>query len=237
MDALAAWLAGRIPETEPACLVHNDFKLDNILVAGEGAGRAVAVLDWDMCTTGDPLMDLGYLLNVWTEAGDDPAWRVTSAMPTWRDGCLTRAEAVERYRRLTGFDVGDATWYHAFGAFKLAVVLQQIHIRWRRGQTDDSRFAGMSLDSRWKRLFVRNGSPSPANMRVGSSFSRLNANTPPVNGNEPGTFSSISHLSSSPWSSKRGSTTLRISVPDSDLLVSAVRISLSRIFTTYSSPE
>ncbi len=70
----------------------------------------MAILDWDMCTTGDRLTDLGYLLNVWTEAGDDPAWRVTAAMPTWRDGCLTRAEAVERYRRLTGFDVGDATW-------------------------------------------------------------------------------------------------------------------------------
>ncbi len=75
----------------------------------------------------------------------------------------------------------------------------------------------MSFESRWKRLLVRNGSPSPANMRVGSSFSRLNANTPAVNGNEPGTFSSISHLSCSPWSSYRGSTTLRIGVPESEV--------------------
>ena len=146
MDRLAAWLAANVPGSRAARLVHNDFKLDNILVAGDDPGRAVAVLDWDMCTTGDPLMDLGYLLNVWIEAGDDPAWRVTAAMPTWRDGCLTRAEAVERYRRLTGFDVGEATWYHAFGAFKLAVVLQQIHIRWLRGETQDSRFAGMGRE-------------------------------------------------------------------------------------------
>ena len=78
----------------------------------------------------------------------------------------------------------------------------------------DRRLAGMSFDSRWKRVLVRNGSPSPANMRVGSSFSRLKANTPPVKGKEPGTFSSISHLRISPWSSNLGSATLRISVPE-----------------------
>ena len=94
----------------------------------------------------------------------------------------------------------------------------------------------MPSASRWKRLLVRNGSPSPANIRVGSSFSRLNANTPPVNGKLPGTFSRSCQRRISPSSSYRGSATLRTLVPDSDVVVSAVRISLSRIFTTYSSP-
>ena len=84
---------------------------------------------------------------------------------------------------------------------------------------------------------VRNGSPSPANMRVGSSFSRLNGNTPAVNGNAPGTFSRSSQRRISPWSSKRGSATFGILVPESEVVVSRVRISRSRTFTTYSSPE
>ena len=100
----------------------------------------------------------------------------------------------------------------------------------------DSRLAGMPSASRWKRRLVRNGSPSPANIRVGSSFSRLNANTPPVNGKLPGTFSSSCQRRISPSSSKRGSATLGIFVPDNDVVVSAVRISRSRILTTYSSP-
>ncbi len=100
----------------------------------------------------------------------------------------------------------------------------------------ESRFAGMLSARRWKRLLVRNESPSPANIRVGSSFSRLNANTPAVNGKLPGTFSFSCQRRISPSSSYRGSATLRTLVPDSDVDVSAVRNSLSRIFTTYSSP-
>ena len=100
----------------------------------------------------------------------------------------------------------------------------------------DRRLAGMPSESILKRRLVRKGSPSPANMRVGSSFSRLKAKTPAVNGKLPGTFSSRSQRRSSPWSSKRGSATLRILLPESVVWVSAVRISLSRIFTTYSSP-
>ena len=101
----------------------------------------------------------------------------------------------------------------------------------------DSRLAGMPSASRWKRRLVRYASPSPANIRVGSSFSRLNANTPAVNGKLPGTFSSSCQRRISAASSNFGSATLGTCVPDSDVVVSAVRISLPRIFTTYSSPE
>ena len=98
------------------------------------------------------------------------------------------------------------------------------------------RLAGKPSLTILKRRLVRNASPSPANMRVGSSPSRLKANVPAVYGKLPGTLSSISHLRISPWSSNWGRATLRIFVPDSDVVVSAVRISLSRILTIYSSP-
>ncbi|MBM3598229.1 MAG: phosphotransferase family protein [Alphaproteobacteria bacterium] len=136
-----AWLHRRIPQPCAATFVHNDFKLDNLLVESGNPDRAVAVLDWDMLTRGDPLMDVGYLLNFWSEAGDDPRWRIGAAMPTWHHGFPSRTEAVEHYARLTGFDCTDVTWYHVFGIFKLAVIIQQIYIRYLRGQTQDVRFA------------------------------------------------------------------------------------------------
>ncbi len=94
-----------------------------------------------MCTRGDPLMDLGYMLNYWAEAADNPAWRAAAFMPTWYPGFPTRADVVERYARKTGLAVEDIRWYHVFGVFKLVVVIQQIYIRYLRGQTRDPRFA------------------------------------------------------------------------------------------------
>ena len=141
VDAMAAWLARHVPKPQTAALLHNDFKLDNMIVAKDDPGSAVAVLDWDMCTRGDPLMDLGYLLNYWSEAGDDLAWRQAAFMPTWNPGFPSRAEAVERYAQKTGFAVEDVRWYHVFGVFKLTGVIQQIYIRYLRGQTTDARFA------------------------------------------------------------------------------------------------
>ena len=143
LDQVVDWLGRRLPDSAGVVLLHNDFKLDNMMVAADDPARATAVLDWDMCTRGDPLMDLGYLLNFWAEAGDDPAWFDAAAMPTWYDGFPTRAHAIERYRRQTGFDVASIRWYQVFGAFKLAVVLQQIYIRHVRGQTQDQRFADL----------------------------------------------------------------------------------------------
>jgi aminoglycoside phosphotransferase (APT) family kinase protein len=94
-----------------------------------------------MCTQGDPLADLGYVLNYWVEPGDDPEWRAIASMPTWRAGFPSRAEAIERYAARTGSDVSDILWYQVFAAFKLAVIIQQIYIRYVRGQTQDARFA------------------------------------------------------------------------------------------------
>jgi aminoglycoside phosphotransferase (APT) family kinase protein len=141
LDAVVAWLDAQRPPSGPVSLLHNDPKLDNMIVAADDPARAVAVLDWDMCTRGDPLMDLGYLLTFWGEAGDPDAWIMAASMPTWREGFPSRQEAIRRYAEATGFDLGAAAWYHVFGTFKIAVVLQQIYIRYLRGQTQDRRFA------------------------------------------------------------------------------------------------
>ena len=143
VDAIVAWLEASCPESSETTLIHNDYKLDNMLVESDHPAHAVALLDWDMCTRGDPLMDLGYLLNYWVEPDDPHDWRAAAAMPTWRDGFPSRAEAALRYGAQTGFALNDLLWYRVFGAFKIAVILQQIHIRWRRGQTRDQRFADM----------------------------------------------------------------------------------------------
>ncbi len=142
MGEIIAWLEKEIRPNSAVALIHNDFKLDNLLLDATDPGKAAAVLDWDMCTRGDPLMDFGYLMTYWGEAEDDPKWRAAASMPTWHAGFPTRAEAIERYARLTGFDCGHIHWYHVFGVFKIAVVLQQIYVRFLRGQTRDQRFAG-----------------------------------------------------------------------------------------------
>ena len=141
MQRLIAWLRERRPPPGPAALVHNDYKLDNLLVERADPARPVAILDWDMCTSGDPLADLGYLLNQWVEAGDDPQWIAASSMPTAEPGFPRREDAIQRYAERTGFDVASVDWYFALATMKFAVVLQQIFIRWRRGQTRDRRFA------------------------------------------------------------------------------------------------
>ena len=140
-EALLGWLRDRMPAPQRAGLVHNDFKLDNLLVAHDDPARPVALLDWDMCTRGDPLSDLGYLLNYWGEAGDPPDWIAAASMPSWRPGFPTRAEAIGRYAARSGLDCAAIGWYQVFNAFRLAVIIQQIYIRYLRGQTSDARFA------------------------------------------------------------------------------------------------
>lgn len=141
MRRLTTWLCEHLPESREASLLHNDFKLDNLIVDADDPSRPIAILDWDMCTSGDPLMDLGYLLNQWVEADDDREWIESAAMPTWQPGFPTRAEVVKRYAKRTDFSVSEVDWYYAFSTMKFAVIIQQIYIRYVRGQTADRRFA------------------------------------------------------------------------------------------------
>jgi aminoglycoside phosphotransferase (APT) family kinase protein len=92
-----------------------------------------------MCTRGEPMVDVGYLLGLWAQR-DDPPGLTHGRMPTWRDGFPTRREAAERYARISGADIGDLHWYLVFSFFRYAVILQQIYIRYVRGQTHDERF-------------------------------------------------------------------------------------------------
>jgi aminoglycoside phosphotransferase (APT) family kinase protein len=144
MDRVAGWLAGRIPQETGAALIHNDFKYDNLVLDPSDLTRVVAVLDWEMATVGDPLMDLGTTLGYWVEA-DDPAPLRRAAMgPTALPGSLTRQELVAHYAEKTGRDVANVLFYYAFGLFKIAVIVQQIYARYVRGLTADPRFAHLN---------------------------------------------------------------------------------------------
>jgi len=142
MDELRGWLSARMPASGAVAVLHNDWKLDNAMYAAEDPGRLVAVFDWDMTTLGDPLVDLGTFLGYWAEAGDTVP-RGTGSSVTALPGFPTRAELAERYGRRTGADVSTLPWYETFGLFKTAVVLEQIHVRFVRGQTKDERFEAL----------------------------------------------------------------------------------------------
>ena len=139
-DAVRRWLEAHTPLPQRASLVHNDFKLDNMMVEARDPGHPVAVFDWDMCTLGDPLSDLGTLLGYYTESGDSESRRAFSVMPTHQPGFLTRAQLALRYGARCGLDLSALGFYEAFALWKTAVVIQQIYVRWHRGQTRDSRF-------------------------------------------------------------------------------------------------
>jgi len=145
MERLIEWLSVRLPASTRPTLVHNDFKLDNIMLDPRNPARVEAVLDWEMATVGDPLVDLGCTLCYWTQAGD-PEMRGGSlsgitAMPGW----YSRAELVNRYAEKAGRDVSGLGYYEVFGLFKLGVILQQIYFRYDRGQTRDERFSDFHL--------------------------------------------------------------------------------------------
>jgi aminoglycoside phosphotransferase (APT) family kinase protein len=140
-DEVAGWLQDRIPRDAEPTLLHNDWRLDNMAVSESDPGICTAVYDWDMATRGDPLADLGTLMGSWFDPGEAPDG--LGMMPTTTAGWMRRNAAVERYGASTGRDLSQVDWYLVFGAWKLAVILQQIHIRWRRGQTQDERFASL----------------------------------------------------------------------------------------------
>lgn len=141
-DQVYDWLLAQLPASKQSSLVHNDLKFDNVMFERGNPDLIVAILDWDMTTLGDPLIDLGTLLGYWVEA-DDRGGRGATTSLTAQPGFPTRAEISARYAELRGVDLGTISWYEAFALWKTAVVLQQIYIRWVRGQTKDARFEGL----------------------------------------------------------------------------------------------
>ena len=139
MEELYQWLRANKPPTAGHTLVHNDFKLDNVMLAADDPAMLVAVFDWDMCTLGNPLNDLGALLCYWTERSD-PSWmHAMTMMPVGVD-FPTREELVARYAERSGRDVSSIRFYHVLGLYRLAGIIAQIYIRFARGQTQDQRF-------------------------------------------------------------------------------------------------
>lgn len=149
VDDVVHWLSAEQPESGYHSLVHNDYKLDNTMFAHDDPARIVAIFDWDMCTLGDPLSDLGMLLTYWTQPNDAPSVKAIGTMPAGDHAFYTRAEIVARYAAKSGRDLSDMRFYHVLGVFRLLVILQQIYIRYQRGFTQDKRFAdlGASVDA------------------------------------------------------------------------------------------
>lgn len=148
IDDLGAFLRVSIPNESGASLVHNDYKLDNVVLDAREPSRILGVLDWEMSTLGDPLMDLGTTLAYWVEADDPEELRRIAFGPTMSADAPTRRELLRLYADKTGRDVSNALYYYAFGLFKTAVVLQQIHYRYRQGLTSDPRFASLGESAR-----------------------------------------------------------------------------------------
>jgi aminoglycoside phosphotransferase (APT) family kinase protein len=145
MDRASDWLSRNRPGESGAALIHNDYKFDNLVLDPGDLTRIVAVLDWEMATIGDPLMDLGTTLAYWVESGDPDTLKHLVVGPTPLPGSLTRRELAARYFAQAGREPADLLFYYVFGLFKIAVIVQQIYARYVRGHTRDPRFAHLDV--------------------------------------------------------------------------------------------
>jgi aminoglycoside phosphotransferase (APT) family kinase protein len=144
VEPLTDWIQRDIPESPPATIVHNDYKLNNLVLDPDDLTEVRAVLDWEMTTIGDPLFDLAVSLSYWVEADDSQELKEVLPTVTDMEGFFTRKEFIDYYAQKSGRDLSDMHWYMVFGYFKLAVILQQIYARWHNGQTKDERFANFN---------------------------------------------------------------------------------------------
>jgi aminoglycoside phosphotransferase (APT) family kinase protein len=141
VEQIAGWLKDHMPPPCAATLIHNDYKFDNMLLNSSDITRIKGLLDWEMCTLGDPLSDLGTALGYWVDPHDPAEFQRIHWGPTMLPGSLTRKQLVQRYAEQTGRDVSNMVSYYVFALFKTAVVVQQIYYRYHHGLTQDQRFA------------------------------------------------------------------------------------------------
>lgn len=161
-ELVMRWLDANQPPDRRTCLIHNDFRLDNVVLDADDPTRPIALLDWEMATLGDPLMDLGGALAYWVQADDGPAFRAFRRQPTHLPGMLTRREVVDYYCARTGLSLTEHEWafYEVFGLFRLAVIVQQIYYRYFHKQTTNPAFrhfwlASIMLELRCRRIIRR----------------------------------------------------------------------------------
>ena len=140
-EKLMAWLAANQPDDVDSCIIHGDWRIDNVVFDLANA-RIAGVLDWELATVGDPLMDLGSALAYWVDRDDETAFASLRRQPSHLPGMPTREEFLQRYLQLSGRKCADFTFYEVFGLFRLAVIIQQIWARFRAGQTTNPAFAG-----------------------------------------------------------------------------------------------
>jgi aminoglycoside phosphotransferase (APT) family kinase protein len=152
VEAAGAWLARNAPPESGAAVIHNDYKYDNVMLDPADLARVVAVLDWEMATVGDPLMDLGTLIGYWGDPDDPSELRARAYGPTYLPGSISRLQIVERYAQKSGRAIGSILFYYVFALFKIAVIAQQIYQRYVEGHTRDPRFAGLI---QWVRVMAR----------------------------------------------------------------------------------
>ncbi|MCA9666909.1 MAG: phosphotransferase family protein [Myxococcales bacterium] len=165
IDRVAAWLAANMPDVTRAAIIHNDFKFDNLVLDPDDVTQVRTILDWEMSTLGDPLMDLGTTLCYWVEAADGAGLAHFRFGPTHLPGMMSRREIAERYLERSGrgpLDDGELLFYYCFGLFKTAVVVQQIYYRYKKGLTQDERFArfilGVQVLAQHAEAFIGRGS-------------------------------------------------------------------------------
>ncbi len=139
---MIAWLREKMPADHPRPgIVHNDYRFDNVILDSTNPMRIIGVLDWEMATIGDPLMDLGNSLAYWIEAGDPAPVQLMRRQPSNAPGMLTRQQFVDYYAERAGIRIDNFDFYYCYGLFRLAGIVQQIYYRFFHGQTQDKRFA------------------------------------------------------------------------------------------------
>jgi len=143
-EVVMNWLAENKPEDVDSCIIHGDWRIDN-MVFDLGQKKLVGVLDWELATVGDPLMDLGSALAYWVDRDDDPEFASLRRQPSHLEGMPTRNEFIKKYLELSGRSCDDFTFYEVFGLFRLSVIIQQIWARYRAGQTSNPAFKGFGV--------------------------------------------------------------------------------------------
>lgn len=139
-DNLMQWLEDNQPQDTQTSLIHNDYKLDNVVLSPTHPHKIIAVLDWEMTTIGSPMMDLGCSLAYWVEKSDPPAMQAIRMMPTNIEGMMSRQEIVDYYGQQTNTDMNNYNYFYTFGLFRLAVIVQQIYKRYAQGKTTNPSF-------------------------------------------------------------------------------------------------
>ena len=145
INFIAQWLLENIPQESKASIIHNDYKFDNVVLDSNDITSINAILDWEMATVGDPLMDLGTSLGYWIDQNDPQELHFFQLSSTALDGCFSREELLHQYSLKTGQDIANPIFYYTYGLFKIATIVQQIYFRYSKGFTKDRRFASLNI--------------------------------------------------------------------------------------------